>query len=94
MICHILYYRLEYKIYLKKKDNTILPRKNGEKKIINAYDKIYALFNNNTTEELKKTRDKIQSNYCYLLLTTDLKHHEMLGISSIYSYINPRSLSY
>lgn len=83
----------------EKKDNTILPRKNGEKKIINAYDKIYALFNNNTTEELKKTRDKILdletvsvvaegvSNACTIFMTLNSTGKDLTTLDLVKSLI-------
>ena len=42
----------------EKKDN-IKPKKNGEKKIIRAYEKIKSLFDDSTIEELKDFRDRI-----------------------------------
>ncbi|MBR5973163.1 MAG: DUF262 domain-containing protein [Paludibacteraceae bacterium] len=43
----------------KNKDENVLPNKNGEKKIITAYDHIYNLFNEYSTDKLKQLRDKI-----------------------------------
>jgi uncharacterized protein with ParB-like and HNH nuclease domain len=42
-----------------EKDKMVVPVKNGEKKIINAYDYSYDLFKDCNVEELKKLRDKI-----------------------------------
>lgn len=42
-----------------EKDNNITPVKNGEKKIISAYDRIYKLLQNYSIDELKVIRDKI-----------------------------------
>lgn len=82
-----------------EKDNTILPRKNGEKKIISAYDKIYALFNNSTVEELKILRDKILnletvsvvaegvSNACTIFMTLNSTGKDLTTLDLVKSLI-------
>lgn len=42
-----------------EKNNNVLPQKDGEKKIINAYNNVYSLFEKFSTEELKQIRNKI-----------------------------------
>ena len=81
------------------KDNNILPHKNGEKKIINAYYKIYELFNNKTTDELKKFRDKILeletvsvvaegvSNACTIFMTLNSTGKDLTTLDLVKSLI-------
>lgn len=82
-----------------EKDNTILPHKNGEKKIISAYDKIYALFDNSSVEELKILRDKILdletvsvvaegvSNACTIFMTLNSTGKDLTTLDLVKSLI-------
>ena len=83
----------------KEKDSKILPHKNGEKKIINAYDKICSLFEDYSTDELKGIRDKLLdletvsvvaegvSNACTIFMTLNSTGKDLTPLDLVKSLI-------
>jgi len=82
-----------------EKDNNVIPQKNGEKKIINAYNKISSLFQNYTIDELKSFRDKILdletvsvvaegvSNACTIFMTLNSTGKDLTPLDLVKSLI-------
>ena len=82
-----------------EKDSNIIPKKNGEKKILSAYDKIYSKFRNQTVDELKSFRDKILnletvsvvaegvSNACTIFMTLNSTGKDLTPLDLVKSLI-------
>lgn len=82
-----------------EKDQTVDPIKNGEKKIISAYDNLYGLFKNYTIEELKSLRDKILnletvsvvaegvSNACTIFMTLNSTGKDLTSLDLVKSLL-------
>lgn len=82
-----------------EKDNNVIPQKNGEKKIINAYNKISSLFQKYTIDELKSFRDKILdletvsvvaegvSNACTIFMTLNSTGKDLTPLDLVKSLI-------
>ena len=83
----------------QEKDNSIVPQKNGEKKIINAYVKIHSLFQDKAIDDLKSFRDKILnletvsvvaegvSNACTIFMTLNSTGKDLTPLDLVKSLI-------
>lgn len=82
-----------------ERDNSVQPHKNGEKKIISAYENIYSSFKDRSIEELKQLRDKILnletvsvvaegvSNACTIFMTLNSTGKDLTPLDLVKSLI-------
>ena len=82
-----------------ERDNDVLPHKNGEKKIIDAYNNIFIVFEKYSVEELKQLRDKILnletvsvvaegvSNACTIFMTLNSTGKDLTPLDLVKSLI-------
>ena len=82
-----------------EKNKTIVPIKNGEKKIISAYDNLYDSFKDYTIEQLKSLRDKILnletvsvvaegvSNACTIFMTLNSTGKDLTSLDLVKSLL-------
>lgn len=82
-----------------ERNNSVQPHKNGEKKIISAYENIYSSFKDKSIEELKQLRDKILnletvsvfaegvSNACTIFMTLNSTGKDLTPLDLVKSLI-------